>query len=94
MPRFVSSKSGSYDYLREVWGNVKNWFRENREFVETQIPYYGDYLNTKETAQFWADYKKNTGFTPRYPRRAYGTAGTEQVSHLIRGFRSFKRLYG
>lgn len=94
MPRYVHSKSGSYDYLKEVWSNVKNWFVENREFVETQIPYYGDYLNTKETAQFWKDYKKNTGFTPRYPRRAYGSVGTDQVTHLVRGFRNFKRLYG
>lgn len=89
------------------WLNADNWrflYGQGKRFVEdvqnnwdywqTQIPYYGDYLNAQETKQFWADYKKNTGFSPRYPRRAYGSQGTTAIHSASRLFRNFKRLYG
>lgn len=94
MVRYVHRNSGSYDYVKELFKNVTGWFRDNKEYVQTQIPYYSDYLHAKEDAQFWREYKKNTGFTPRYPRRAYGSSGVSAVYSGTRLFRNFKRLYG
>lgn len=94
MARYVHSKSGSYDYAKELIRNVSGWVKSNKDYLETQVPYYGDYLHTVEDAKFWADYKKNTGFSPRYPRRAYGNSGTVAVSSTARLFRNVKKLYG
>lgn len=94
MPRYVHSKSGSYDYAREIWKRVSGWFKDNQEYVETQIPIYGDYLRTVDDAQYWQDYKKNTGFTARYSSRVYGHSGTSAVSSTSRLFRNAKKLYG
>lgn len=94
MVRYVHKNSGSYDYLKEMWNNVAGWFEDNKEYVKSQIPYYADYKKFTDDAQFWKDYKKNTGFSPRYPNRVYGSAGVNLVYSTSRLFRSMKRLYG
>lgn len=92
MVRYVSNRSGKW--LKNALEDVYDWWNGNKDFVSTQIPYYSDYLNFEETAQFWRDYKKNTGFSPRYPRRAYGDSGS-RFYRSVKGLgRDLKKLYG
>lgn len=94
MARYVHRNSGSYDYAKELIGNVFGWVKDNKEYLKTQIPYYSDVKRVEEDAKYWKDYKKNTGFTPRYPYRSYGHSGSYVVSSASRLFRNVKRLYG
>lgn len=52
-----------------------------------QVPVVGTALRMYDDQRYWEDYRKNTGFTPRYPGRSYGSYGTmlsNQTSGLYR----------
>lgn len=94
MVRYVHRKSGTYDYAKEMWNNVAGWFKDNKAYLQTQVPYYADYQKFSDDAQFWRDYKKNTGYSPRYPNRVYGSSGVDFLYSTSRLLRNMKRLYG
>lgn len=87
MVRYVHRKSGSYNYVTELWRKINPL----PNYWLTQLPVVGEGYRAIENVQFWKDYKKNTGISPRYPARAYGTSGEVAVNHV---WRNVKRLYG
>lgn len=80
-------KSGNNNYATTLWDRINPlpdyWF--------TQIPFVAEGYRAVENVQYWKDYKKNTGITPRYPARAYGTSGEKAINTV---WRNVKRLYG
>lgn len=89
--------SGGYNWLKGGISRVTDKIEDiysNAEYWKTQIPYYREVNYAFENEQYWKDYKKNTGFTPRYPYRTYGQTGEQAVISVYRGFKNLKRLYG
>lgn len=83
-----------YLYAAHSMSNKLEDMYNNRDFWKTQIPYYNQIGTALENERYWKDYKKNTGFTPRYPFRAYGHSGVSAAQTVYRGVRNLKRLYG
>lgn len=97
MVRYVHSNSGGYSWLKDRISDLYDWVddrKQNLDYWETQIPYYREVKYALENEQYWKDYKKNTGFTPRYPYRSYGSSGVSAIKTVYRGFNNVKRLYG
>jgi len=53
-----------------------------------QVPILGTALRMNDDARYWADYQKNTGFTPRYPGRSYNSYGAMMTNQAISTSRS------
>lgn len=81
---------------------VNGWLSDiNWDYVGSQIPFWSDYATMNDEYRYWADYKRRTGISPRYPylhyqnrtmNMAYSALG--MASHA--GFKIFspKSVYG
>lgn len=49
-------------------------FPGNMDYWVQQIPFVGSLFKMRDTANYWEDYRKNTGFSPRYPGKTYGSS--------------------
>ena len=87
MVRYVHRNSGNYDYLVTLW----NKLNPLPNYWVTQIPFVAEGYRAVENVQYWKDYKKNTGITPRYPARAYGSSGETAINYV---WRNMKKIYG
>jgi len=47
-----------------------------RDYWQYQLPLWGSYRRMQDDQRYWDDYRKNTGFSPRYSGRHYGDYGT------------------
>lgn len=47
---------------------------------------------TADSVRFWDDYRKNTGFRPRYPWRAGKYDFVRDYSHLMSGYGAYARF--
>lgn len=54
-------------------GNVKqtSGAGDLENFYASKLPGVAELQSAKDEETYWADYKKNTGFTPRYPGMQY-----------------------
>lgn len=55
-----------------------------------QLPIIGNLYNAVDSKRYWDDYRKNTGFSPRYPGRTYANSGLG--SALLGAGRSYGRM--